>query len=275
MDPFRLQVRFWGVRGSIPTPQPENLGFGGNTTCIEVRQRDGPVLVIDGGTGLRYLGMALMREFAGRNLSLKLLMTHFHWDHIQGLPFFAPLYNPLNEVTFYSDRPQQELRDILEGQMSKPYFPVPFEHLAAQHRFGQIHPSVQFGDLTVRSFAMNHPQGACGYRFECGGAVVVHACDLEHGEEKLDRILRQHAADADLLIYDAQYTPQEYESKRGWGHSTWREAVRLAREVNVKRLVLFHHDPGHDDRFMSQLETQARAEFEHLEAAREGLAICV
>ena len=271
----QLQVRFWGVRGSIPTPQLENLGFGGNTICIEVRQPDGQVLIIDGGTGLRYLGMALAREFPGRNLSLKFLMTHFHWDHIQGLPFFAPLYDPANEVTFYSDRSTQELRSILEGQMSNPYFPVRLEILAAQHRFEQIAPETRFGDVTVRSFPLNHPQGACGYRFECGGAVVVHASDLEHGDERFDRILCEHAAGADLLTYDAQYTPEEYESKRGWGHSTWREAARFAREANVKRLVLIHHDPGHDDRFMNRLEMEARTEFEQTEAAREGLTICV
>jgi phosphoribosyl 1,2-cyclic phosphodiesterase len=273
-DQFRLQVKFWGVRGSIPTPQPENLGLGGNTTCVEVRDHDGQVLIIDGGTGLRYLGLALMREFAGQKLSLKVLMTHFHWDHIQGIPFFAPLFNPANDVTFYSDRPGGELREILEGQMSNPYFPVRFEHLAARRHFEQIAPEARFGDLTVRAFPMNHPQGACGYRIECADAVVVHANDLEHGDAKFDGILREHADGASVLIYDAQYTPEEYESKRGWGHSTWREGVRLAREANVKRLVLFHHDPGHGDRFMKDLEAEARRHFEATDAAREGSTIC-
>ena len=274
-DQFRFQVRYWGVRGSIPTPHEENLGFGGNTPCIEVRSRDRQILIIDGGTGLRYLGMALVREFGGQKLSLKILITHFHWDHIQGLPFFAPLFNPANEVTFYSDRPRQELRDILEGQMSTPYFPVPLEHVAAQHHFEQLQPGTQFGDVTVRSFPMNHPQGACGYRLECGGAVIVHASDLEHGSEKFDPILREQAQGADLLTYDAQYTPDEYEFKRGWGHSTWREAVNLALAANAKRLVLFHHDPAHDDRFMMDLEAEARDAFENTEAAREGATICL
>jgi len=272
--PFRLQVKFWGVRGSIPTPQADNLGFGGNTTCIEVRRPGDQVLIIDGGTGLRYLGMALMREFAGRRLSLKFLMTHFHWDHIQGIPLFAPLYGRDNAVTFYSDRPAEDVREILDGQMSHPYFPAPFEQLGARRHFEQI-DNANFGDVSVRAFPLNHPQGACGYRIESEGAVVVHASDLEHGDEQFDRVLIDHAQNADVLIYDSQYTPEEYGTKRGWGHSTWREAVRVAREAQVKRLVLFHHDPGHDDRFMNEIEKQARSRFENTDAAREGATICV
>jgi len=274
-DSFRLQLKFWGVRGSIPTPQPENLGFGGNTTCIEIRLPNNEIVVIDGGTGLRYLGMSLMREFAHQKLSLCVLMTHFHWDHIQGIPFFAPLYLPANEISFYSDRPAERLRDILEGQMSSPYFPVRFEHLAAQRHFLQIDPELRTGDLSIRSFQMNHPQGASGYRLERNGAVIVHASDLEHGDPKFDRILREQAESADVLIYDAQYTPEEYSSKEGWGHSTYVEAARTARDAKVKKLILFHHDPGHDDRFMQQLVADARRHFENTEAAAQGGQICI
>jgi phosphoribosyl 1,2-cyclic phosphodiesterase len=274
-DSFRLQLKFWGVRGSIPTPQPENLGFGGNTTCIEVRLPNDEVIVIDGGTGLRYLGMSLMKEFANQKLSLRVLMTHFHWDHIQGIPFFAPLYLPDNQISFYSDRPAERIQDILEGQMSSPYFPVRFEHMAAKRRFFQIDPELRVGDLTIRTFPMNHPQGASGYRLERNGAVIVHASDLEHGDKKYERILLDHAQNADVLIYDAQYTPEEYESKQGWGHSTWMEAVRTAKEANVKQLILFHHDPGHEDRFMEQIVQDARKHFENTEAAAQGRQICI
>jgi phosphoribosyl 1,2-cyclic phosphodiesterase len=279
-DSFRLQLKFWGVRGSIPTPQPENLGFGGNTACLEVRVNEpglpnpGPI-IIDGGTGLRYLGMALMQEFGDRRQSLRILMTHFHWDHIQGIPFFAPLYAPDNQVTFYSARPAEQIQDILDGQMSSPYFPVRFEHMAARRNFFHIDPELRIGGLTIRAFPMNHPQGATGYRLEHEGAVLVHASDLEHGDQKFDRILLDHAQNADVLIYDAQYTPEEYASKQGWGHSTWMEAVRTAREAKVKKLVLFHHDPGHDDRFMEQLVERARAHFENTEAAVQGRQIAI
>ena len=272
-NPFRLQVKFWGVRGSIPTPQAENLQTGGNTTCLEVRGSDGQVLIIDGGSGLRYLGVDLTRAPSGPALSLKILMTHFHWDHIQGIPLFAPLYDPVNEVTFYSDRPPRELREILEGQMANPYFPVKFEHMAARRHFEQIEGETRFGELRVRPFPLHHPQGACGYRIETQGAAIVHASDLEHGDQALDRVLRENAEDADVLIYDAQYTPDEYGSKRGCGHSTWKEGVCAARDARVKRLVLFHHDPGHDDCFMENVESEARRHFENTAVSRERVAI--
>jgi phosphoribosyl 1,2-cyclic phosphodiesterase len=265
-----MLVKLWGVRGSIPTPQQGFLEFGGNTTCIEVRLPDGQVVIIDGGTGLRKLGKALVDEFQGRPMSLRMLMTHFHSDHIQGIPFFMPLYGAANQVTFLSDRPARELREILEGQMTHPYFPVRFEHLAAERHFEHLQAGARFGDLNVKSFPLNHPQGACGYRLEANGAAVVHASDLEHGDEAFEQILIEHARDADLLIYDAQYTPEEYASKAGWGHSTWKEAIRMARAANVKRLVLFHHDPEHDDRFMKGLEEEVRRNFENAEVAREG-----
>jgi phosphoribosyl 1,2-cyclic phosphodiesterase len=274
-DSFRLQLKFWGVRGSIPTPQPDNMGFGGNTTCLEVRLPGNEIVIIDGGTGLRYLGMSLLQEFGNRRQALRILMTHFHWDHIQGIPFFAPLYGPDNHVTFYSDRPAEGMQDILEGQMASPYFPVRFEHMTAHQEFFQIDPELHIGDLTVRSFPMNHPQGASGYRLERDGAVLVHASDLEHGDAKFERILLDHAQNADVLVYDAQYTPEEYAGKQGWGHSTWKEAVRIAREAKVKKLILFHHDPGHDDFFMEQLVEQARSHFENTEAAIQGRQIAI
>jgi phosphoribosyl 1,2-cyclic phosphodiesterase len=270
---FRLQLRFWGVRGSIPTAQAENLGFGGNTSCLEVRLPNQQEVIIDGGTGLRQLGLSLPRESGNRHLPV--LLTHFHWDHIQGIPFFAPLYEPECRVSFHSDRPAEQTQEILEGQMSFPYFPLPADRVAARRDYFQIDSEFRVGELNVRRFPLNHPQGASGYRLEREGAVLVHASDLEHGEKKFDHILLDHAQNADVLIYDAQYTPDEYVSKRGWGHSTWMEAVRIAREAHVNKLVLFHHHPGHDDRFMERLVEQARAHFENVEAAAEGRSILI
>lgn len=273
---FRLKLRFWGVRGSIATPQSENLGYGGNTACLEVRASNGEPLIIDGGTGLRPLGDELLRATRGKRLDVDILLTHFHWDHVQGIPFFAPLYVPSNQVNFHSDRPVRLLADILEGQMSQPYFPVDFELLPARRNFMQLEMhEMCFGKIKVHPFALNHPQGASGFRLEAEGAVIVHASDREHGHAKLDRVLLDFAQNADILVYDAQYTPEEYESRRGWGYSTWLEAARVAREARVKQLILFHHDPAHCDSFMRGLLEQARAQFGNTEVASETTPFCI
>ena len=269
---FSIGVRFWGVRGSIPTPVADNLGYGGNTTCIEVSSPDSR-LIIDLGSGARMLGQEIQKESAGSASSLHILMTHFHWDHIQGLPFFAPLYSPGNDVTFHSSLSPEETRTIFEGHMASPYYPVKFEYMAAAKRFvGGTLESFKLGGFDIHPFPMNHPQGATGYRIERNGKVYVHASDLEMGDSQCDRVLREHAQNADVLVMDAQYTPSEYPSKRGWGHATWLEAAEVARDANVGQLVLFHHDPSHDDAFISRMVEETRRHFENTNAAREGTA---
>lgn len=264
-----LQLKFWGVRGSIPTPSRENLGYGGNTTCIEIRSSAG-IFIVDAGSGIRCLGVALQEEFAGEPCPVTILFTHFHWDHIQGLPFFAPLYAPSGEITFYACRAPEQTRELLEMQMSGPYYPLGLDLVASKRTFAQVSAEgIHRDGLRVFPFPMNHPQSATGYRIEQDGAVIVHACDLEHGHPGMDRVLRDHAQNADVLIMDAQYTPEEYESKRGWGHSTWLEATRVARECKVKQLVLFHHDPGHSDEAMDEIVGCARREFDNTIAAKE------
>jgi phosphoribosyl 1,2-cyclic phosphodiesterase len=269
-----LRARFWGVRGSIPTPQLENLHFGGNTACIEVSSGQERV-IFDAGSGLRALGQCMMKEAGGGPIETKIFLTHFHWDHIQGIPFFAPIYGPPNHVSFLSGSTGRNLEETLEGQMARPYFPIDFDQVAARRDFHQIEVGGVFctSDLIIRPFPLNHPNGASGYRIESGGAVIVYATDYEHGDEKLDAELAEHAKDADLLICDAQYTPEEYETHRGWGHSTWVNAVAVAKEAHAKQLVLFHHDPVHDDAFMSRIVNDACEEFENTTAAWEGLTL--
>jgi phosphoribosyl 1,2-cyclic phosphodiesterase len=275
-EPFRLQVKFWGVRGSTPTPNHANLGYGGNTACIEIRLPNKELIVIDGGLGVRNLGLSLLQEFPSQTMALKVFLTHFHWDHIQGLPFFPPLYNPANSISFHSFPAKEIIRETLTGQMTTPYFPVNFALLAAAHDFVQItEEPIHYGNLSVQAFPLNHPQGACGYRIESEGAVVVVATDLEHGNPESDRILRRYAEGADVLIYDAQYTPEEYPLRKGWGHSTYVEGARVADDAGVKELVLFHHDPSHTDSFLDRMVEDAQKEFSKTCAAREGWSIYV
>jgi phosphoribosyl 1,2-cyclic phosphodiesterase len=255
-----LDLTFWGVRGSIPTPVAKNLGFGGNTACLTIRYRDQPLLIFDAGTGIRALGNTLNEP-----VTAHLFLTHFHWDHIQGIPYFAPIYQPDCSITIHSSAEPADLERILTAQMKPPYYPVETQANISYKAAGE-----QIGDLLIRPFPLHHPNGATGYRVESRDASIVYASDHEHGNASADATLLAHARDADILIYDAQYTPEEYEHHRGWGHSTWREAVELARSANVKQLILFHHDPLRTDEQLAAIVRQAQAQFENTIAAKEG-----
>ena len=270
----RLQMRFWGVRGSTPAPGKDKLVYGGNTPCVEIRDASGQILIFDGGSGMRELGQQLATEFSGQDLAANLFLTHFHWDHIQGIPYFRPLFAPTTTLGVHSWTSGQETRRILEGQMRTPYFPVHLADVSARLRFEQMKSErVKLGEVSVESFPLNHPQGAYGYRIEAGGKSIVYATDLEHGDAQLDRVLRDYASGADVLIYDAQYNDEEYASHRGWGHSTWREATCVARDAGVGRLFLIHFDPTHTDADVAESERRAMAEFDAASAAREGLVV--
>ena len=271
-----LTLTLWGVRGSIPTPQSENLGHGGNTACLEVSYDGHPALILDAGSGARRLGAKLKKQCGERTLDVSVLFTHFHWDHIQGIPFFAPLYDLRTRLTFYSSCEPSRLREIVEGQMRAPYFPVNMPAVQASCSYSKVEvDGIQWGDLIIRPFPLRHPDGATGYRVEGPHSTIVYASDHEHGEPRFDNTLRKFASGADIFIYDAQYTPAEYEHKRGWGHSTWEAGVEIALDSGVKQLILFHHDPDHDDRTIEHILAQACARFENTVAAREGLSISV
>jgi phosphoribosyl 1,2-cyclic phosphodiesterase len=269
-----LRLKLWGVRGSTPTPVQANLGCGGNTPCLEIRAGEDQVIILDAGSGIRALGQAIFEEFQGRPLKLDIFLTHYHWDHIQGLPFFAPLYRDNTQITLHAAASLGSIHDRLHGQMVAPYFPVDFDSIPAGIRFVEFDGApMEAAGLRISTFPMNHPQGAFGYRMESRHGVVVYASDLEPGKADLDRVVREYAEGADTLIYDSQFTPEEYAAHRGWGHSHWREAASVASDAQVKQLILFHHDPAHDDRTIERMEADTRQLFEATLAAREGWSV--
>jgi phosphoribosyl 1,2-cyclic phosphodiesterase len=270
-----MELKLWGVRGSIPAPEPSNMGYGGNTSCIEIRPSDGRLVIFDAGTGIRRLGAEIKRAQAdgrlGPELEIDMFFTHFHYDHIQGLPFFAPLFDPKCKIRFYSSRYSSPLRESITGQMVAPYFPVTLEVAASRREFIVLEKDpVQVGALTVHPFQLNHPQGATGYRIESEGKAIVYATDREQNGGPLDAVVREYSQDADILIHDSQYTLEEFARFQGYGHSTWLESARVAWDSRVKQLLLFHHDPTHDDATVTGLVERAREEFENTIGAREG-----
>ena len=259
-----FRFRYWGVRGSIATPGPTTVRHGGNTPCVEVRAGE-RLIVLDGGTGLRGLGQELMR--AGGPVDADLFLSHLHWDHIQGIPFFTPAFIPGNRFRIYGERKgDRSLRAVLEGQMTDPNFPVPLSIMRSDLRFQEIEAgvAVELGDgVIVRTGAMNHPNGCLGLRVEYGGRSLVYTTDTEHdpGGGPPDPEVVSLARDANVLIYDAMYTEAEYRKGRiGWGHSTYSEAIRVARAAGVERLHFFHHDPMHSDDFLDARLAWAEAE---------------
>ncbi len=270
-----MQLRFWGVRGSTPTPQVENLRYGGNTSCVEVRV-NGSIYVFDCGTGFRNLGKHLANEFSSRPIYAHIFISHFHWDHIQGIPFFTPLYDkPDSYFFFHSSSRTRGLQRAIEEQMSDPYFPVKMSEMAAHRNFYDIEEDrVAFDHCVIESRWLNHPQGCLGFRIESGGRSIVYATDNEPGAEQFDKAVRKLAEGADVLIYDSQYLPEEYEArKHGWGHSHWREAINIAMESGAKELVLFHHDPDHSDACIDSIVSKAREYYPRVRAASEGMEI--
>jgi CheY-like chemotaxis protein/phosphoribosyl 1,2-cyclic phosphodiesterase len=293
-----MRVHFWGTRGSIATPGASTVEFGGNTLSVEVTTDAGHRLILDCGTGVRLLGLELMKTPGPQRATI--LLGHTHWDHIQGFPFFAPLFIPGNEFTICApEGVGASLADVLAGQMEFTYFPVKLDQLPGRIAYRELSEGAhEIEGVRVLTQYLNHPAICLGYRIEADGVSVVYLTDHEPFSETLWRadaepgrvesILhhgdRRHAEfmrGADLVIHDSQYTPREYLAKKNWGHSTYEYAVQLAAAVGVKQLALIHHDPLHDDEIMLEIERQAIALAAQLAAdlrvfgAREGASLTV
>jgi phosphoribosyl 1,2-cyclic phosphodiesterase/ActR/RegA family two-component response regulator len=295
------RIRPWGVRGSIPVPGQSTVRYGGNTSCVEVRA-DGEIIILDAGTGVRLLGLALDKEFGPRSMKLTLLISHTHWDHIQGLPFFSPAYNQKNLIRVLGyEGARAGLAKILASQMETPFFPVSLRQLPSHLAIEELREmEFQVGNVEVRSKFANHPGICVGYRLATSSGSIAYFPDNEPYEElKLllasrDGISEGEARDfaaaerrkmveflqgCDLAIMDTQYTEEEYAKHVGWGHSSVGSVVSLALDANVSKLLLFHHDPNHDDQMIDKMVEHARALVAksgkplEVEAAREGAEI--
>jgi phosphoribosyl 1,2-cyclic phosphodiesterase len=268
-------VRFWGVRGSIACPGPATVRYGGNTSCLEIQCGE-KTLVFDAGTGLRNLGNDLMGR--GGSVDLDLYLTHTHFDHVCGLPFFVPLFIPGNQVRMSAGNlaPDYGLRQVLVDMMMAPLFPVPPEIFQADVSYidfpagDTLSPG---GGVEIKTAALNHPNNATGYRIEFGGKVISYITDTEHREDGLDETVLGLIDNADIFIYDCTYTDEEYPKFKGFGHSTWQEGVRLANQAKVKTLAIFHHDPNHNDDFMDKVAKDAKTERAGTVVAYEGLTL--
>lgn len=277
IKPNQFTVHFWGVRGSIACPGAETVRYGGNTPCVEMRV-GGKRLIFDGGTGLRVLGQSLLSQMP---VEAYMFFTHSHWDHIQGFPFFVPAFIKGNRFHIYGAVAPNgaTIEQRLNDQMLHPNFPVPLQIMGAQLEFNDIGvgETVQLGDVTIENALLNHPGEAVGYRISSQGCAAAYITDTEHFPDRLDENVLWLARNADVMIYDATYTDQEYysekSSKVGWGHSTWQEAVKVARAANVKKLVIFHHDPLHNDDFLDSVGEQVGQQFPDSLMAREGQSI--
>jgi phosphoribosyl 1,2-cyclic phosphodiesterase len=264
-----MRVTFWGTRGSVPTPGPSTVRYGGNTACVELRTNSGAFFIFDSGTGIRELGLHLARR--GEPVSAHLMLGHTHWDHISGFPFFTPVFVPGNRFTIYGARDlDRSLRDVLAGQMHFTYFPVPLGDLRAAIEFSELEEGeITIGDAVVRTHYLNHTAVCMGYRVEADGVAMAYVTDHEpygavgngprggfsHGG---DRRLIEFIRGVDLLIQDAQYTPEEYVDRHGWGHGSADYVTDLAIEAGARRAALFHHEPTHSDDEIDRMVEYAR-----------------
>lgn len=269
-----LRVKFWGCRGSIACPSPDHLKYGGNTTCLEV-DAGGHLFILDAGTGIRNLGEDVQRSDQDH---VHILLTHTHWDHINGFPFFAPAFNPKKSFEIMAGHLHDKsgVQHVFESQMENPVFPVPLEAMLAELYFVDFKAGDDINiapNVKVRTALLNHPNDATGYRIEYGGKSICLITDTEHIPGQPDQNILGLIEGADLVIYDSTYTEEEFPDKIGWGHSTWEEGVRLCRAANVKQLGIFHHDPTHEDAFMDRLAEDAKKVWSGAFVVRENMAL--
>jgi ribonuclease BN (tRNA processing enzyme) len=272
-----MEVQFWGVRGTFPSPGRDKVRYGGHTPCASVLSGSGEVLVVDAGTGIKDLGDCLVRERGEGPLRISLFLTHFHLDHVLGFPFFAPLFGPDVALTIYAPAEPDETRRYLGGLIAGKYFPVElFQTKSAKDYRRMPEEGIEVGGIGITPHPLYHPQGALAYKFTENGKSIVFATDTEHPVSGVDEGLAAFSAGAAHLVCDATFTPEEYrEGKQGWGHSTWLEGAKLAAAAGAGNLLLSHLNPDHTDDLVDGLAASAREHFPKTSAARQGLRLFI
>jgi phosphoribosyl 1,2-cyclic phosphodiesterase len=271
-------VRFWGVRGSIACPGPDTIRYGGNTSCLEIGC-SGRLMVFDAGTGIHALGADILRNRSPEApFAANLFFTHTHFDHICGFPFFAPAFKPDSRLCIWAGHllPERTVREVLIYLMMDPLFPIPIDAMRAEldfHDFVAGESLEPMDGVSLRTAPLNHPNRATGYRVEHGGRSICYVTDTEHVPGKPDQNILDLVRGADLFIYDSTYTDEEFSDHVDWGHSTWQEGVRLADAAEVGTLVVFHHNPDHDDAAMDRIAAEAEAARPGTVVAREGMVL--
>ncbi|NEQ72067.1 MAG: MBL fold metallo-hydrolase [Okeania sp. SIO2C9] len=273
----KFVVEFWGVRGSIPTPGSSTVRYGGNTSCVEMRVGE-KRLIFDGGTGLRVLGLNLMKQMP---VEAHIFFSHTHWDHIQGFPFFVPAFMPVNKFHIHGVIAPDgtTIKECLSDQMVNPNFPIPLQVMGSEMKFYDFSTGdvIRIDDIEIETAPLNHPNFAIGYRICWQGKTVVYCPDTEHYEDRFDENVLHLARKADLLIYDGTYTNEEYYNpespKIGWGHSTWQVGVEIAKKAGVKQVVMFQHDPSHHDNLLDEVQVALQSVFPNGLVAKEGMTI--
>ena len=271
-----LRLKFWGVRGSIACPGPKTVRYGGNTSCVEVRCGQ-DLLILDAGTGLRELAKSLKQ---GQALKANLFLTHTHLDHVCGFPFFQPLFKENTSLNIWGGHlpSGRSVRQVFDGLMMDPLWPIQLDDLRAAitfHDFVAGDSLRPVDGVEVQTAPLNHPNGATGYRINYKGKSICYVTDTEHFADRVDENIVRLANDADILIYDSTYTPDDYEHRVGWGHSTWEEGVKVAKQAGVKKFIVFHHNPEHDDNDMDLIEQNVCDVMEDAVVAREGMVLCL
>lgn len=274
-----MKVKFYGVRGSLPVCGREFERYGGNTSCIRIlREQANRIAILDAGTGIRNLGKELV-ETGYSQYVINILFSHFHWDHIQGFPFFAPAYNPNQHIgllTMGREGKINDLEQIFSTALQKEFFPVQLDAMGAQFQFHSYSDNANIYGAHLLSIPQFHQSlgGSYGFRMNDDGVSLVICTDIEH-PDGIDENIVNFARGADLLVHDGQYTTEEYRKFKGWGHSTWEQAVEVAKRAGVKKLVITHHDPDHTDDFLDGIERECQQAFPDSCLAREGMEIIV